>query len=298
MSDHDIVAIRVSALNFWPDCERRSAAGLFRREIRAAGYTLTDMPRSAGAAVGTSVHHAAKVTLDEKAKTGLLPPLSVATDAAVETLKEETARGVSYDSKGPTYNRQDAEAQVIRMARVYQADIAPTINPILVEERLTAQVSESIVLTGQPDVVAREPGSINDLNTGIRVSNKTAQLGGYSLLARTPRPEHPEGLKIERARIDYIPRVSLRKPQPAASGISRDVVLAETAAVNIIANIERGITTFRRGSDDRRIQPGDPWAFSANPNSMLCSAKYCPAYGLKGPHSFCNEWLDRNNTEE
>lgn len=292
------VTVRASALNFYPDCERRGAAGLFRREIEAAGFNFSAQPRTIGAAVGTSVHLAARVILDEKAKSGILPPSSVATDAAIQTLKDEVAKGMTYDSRGPTYSRSDAEIQVVRMARVYQAEIAPGIHPIMVEERLIAQVSDSVILSGQPDVVAREPGAIKDLNTGIRMSNKTAQIGAYSLLARTPRPEHPEGLKIEKASIDFIPRVSVKKTQPSAVDQARDVILAETAAINVIATIERGITTFRKGSEDGRIKPGDPWAFTANPNSMLCGKKYCPAWGIKGAHAFCNEWMDRDNPEE
>jgi hypothetical protein len=39
--------------------------------------------------------------------------------------------------------------------------------------------------------------------------------------------------------------------------------------------------------------PGDPWAFAANPSSMLCSAKFCPAYGS----DFCTEHMKKDIEE-
>jgi len=60
---------------------------------------------------------------------------------------------------------------------------------------------------------------------------------------------------------------------------------AETAATNIIRHIEGDLRTFREGDPARRILPGDPWSFVANPASILCSPKYCPAFGTQ----FCRE---------
>lgn len=272
--------IRCSALTMYPDCPRRSAARLFRREIEAAGFRLRSTPHGIGAAIGTAVHKAAAVTLDEKARSGSLPPASVATDAALDGLKEQLGEGeVAYDTA--THNRNDALRQAIGMAKVYHRIVAPAVEPIIVEERLEAEVSPGIVLSGQPDVVAREPNRIRDLKTSVRPGGSHApQIGGYSLLARSNE------LEIDEAAVDSIKRVAVGKPQP--DPVSRPVAIAraETAASNIIRMIERDLDTFRHGDAARRVLPGDPWSFAANPQSMLCSAKYCPAHGT----SFCNEW--------
>ena len=166
------------------------------------------------------------------------------------------------------------------MTGVYHDTVAPSIEPIIVEERLEAEVAPGLVLSGQPDLICREPGAIRDLKTGARMPVSFApQLGGYSLLARS------HGLDIERASIDYVARTPRKKPQ--AQPVSNEAVIAhaETAASNILRNIAADIATFRHGDAERRILPGDSWAFSANPASMLCSPKYCAAHGT----DFCHE---------
>lgn len=285
--------IRASSLSQWPDCPRRSAARMFKAEIERAGFKLSETPRGVGLVVGISLHSSAELILGEKARSGALPPLSVAQDAAAETLKEETSKGVMYDKRA-TQNRADAESQVIRMARSYHADLAPKIFPIIVEERLEAQVSPYIVLSGQPDSVAREPGTVVDLKSGTILGNHAPQLGAYSLLARTPTPGRPEGIEITSARIDWVPRSSMKRPQPDPVSEVRDIGAAETAASRILQEIERSIRTFREGDEERRILPGDAWAFTANPSSKLCGPAYCPAFG----GDFCREHAPAKDAEE
>jgi hypothetical protein len=275
-----LTVIRCSALTGWPDCPRRGAARLFWREITAAGYQLHHTVRSIGAAIGTAVHRGAAVELGEKARSGKLPPESVALDAANETMRDQIREGVTYDGPtGATHNQLQAERQVISMARVYHGQVAPGINALLVEERLEAEVAPGLVLSGAADTIAREPGAIRDLKTGLRRSTHAPQLGGYSLLARS------NNLPIEQAGIDFIQRVAIARPQPDAVSTSVPIEQAETAASNVVRHIAGSLEVFRHGDAERRIMPGDPWAFLANPNSVLCSPKYCPAFGTE----FCKE---------
>jgi hypothetical protein len=277
-----MITIRVSALAGYPDCPRRGAARLFRHEIKAAGFKLRYLPRGIGALIGTAVHRGVSVVLGAKARTGTLPLRTV----AIENSRESLADGVDgvevqYDGpNGATHNMRDAIDQVVRMTGVYHDNVAPTVNPILVEERLEAEVETGLVLSGQPDLVAREPGSIRDLKTGARMPSSFApQVGGYSLLART------HGHKIERAAIDFVKRINPSKPQPVPVTSEAEIATAETAASAILRQIAMDIDTFRHGDDRRRIRPGDPWSFAANPSSMLCSPKYCAAFGTE----FCKE---------
>jgi hypothetical protein len=166
------------------------------------------------------------------------------------------------------------------MVCAYHQVIAPDIEPIAVEQRLEAEVEPGIVLSGQPDVVAREPHRVRDLKSGARRPSSAApQVGGYALLARS------HGLDIDSAAIDFIQRVRIDKPQPSPVSHPVPVAPAETAASNILRHIAGDLATFREGDPQRRILPGDPWAFMANPSSMLCSPKYCPAFGT----DFCHE---------
>jgi hypothetical protein len=281
--------IRVSALAGYPDCPRRAATRLFRHEIKDAGFQLRYLPRGIGALVGSAIHYAASAVLVAKAKTGILPTRAVAIEQGREALRDGT-EGVELQYDAVTHNMPEAISQTTRMSGIYADVVAPTVNPIIADnERLEAEVEQGLVLSGQPDLVCREPWMIRDLKTGVRMpSSFSPQLGGYSLLARS------HGYKIEGAAVDFVRRVAVTKPQPVPVTNEAVIAHAETAASAILRQIASDINVFRNGDDTRRIRPGDPWAFMANPASMLCSAKWCSAYGDKGPHSFCHEWKERD----
>lgn len=274
--------VRSSSLSGYPDCPRRTAVKTIPKEILAAGFDLRDLPSNVGAAVGTGVHGGAAVMLKEKAKTGELPPDSVATDAAIQELRKAAEPGITWDRETPAMN--EAEQQVKRMVQVYRCQVAPDVQPLIVEERLEAQVSPGLVLSGQSDVIAREPGRIRDLKGGKTMGMHAPQIGSYSLLARS------NGIDITKVCVDWVQRVSLKKPQPGVVTHEFDVAAAETAAVSVLRRIELDIDTFRHGDPARGLLPGDPWSFLANPSSKLCSDRWCPAWGTR----FCRE----HKTEE
>lgn len=279
--------IRVSALSNYPDCPRRAATRMFWREIVDAGFQLRYLPRGIGALVGTAVHKGVAAVLGHKASTGTLPFRTVAIESSREALADAVdGVEVQYDApNGATHNMRDAIDQTVRMTGVYHDNVAPNISPILVEERLEAEVETGIILSGQADLVAREPGMVRDLKTGTRMPSSFApQLGGYSLLARS------HGHQIERASIDYVKRVNPAKPQPLPVTNEAVIAHAETAATAILRQIAFDVDTFRNGDERRGILPGDPWSFAANPASMLCSPKWCSAYGT----DFCHEGKHAN----
>jgi hypothetical protein len=277
--------VRASSLSSYSDCARRAATRLVWREIKAAGYDLRETERGIGAAVGTAVHKGASVMLEEKAKSGEMPPPDVATDAAMDTLRAETADGIRFDTK-TTINMDEAETQVVRMTAVYRRDVAPDIQPLIVEERLEATIpwsTQGLVLSGQSDVIAREPSRVRDLKTGAKPGNHNPQVGAYSLLARST------GIDVREAGVDFIQRVHITnrtktQAQPPAIIQKDDIAKVETAAINVLRHIDGDIRTFREGDPERGLLPGDPWAFVANPSSMLCSPKYCPAHGTPWCH--------------
>lgn len=273
----DDIFIRASSLSGHPDCGRRSAARVFSPIVRAMGYVLREMPSSIGASVGTGVHAGAALTLQHKAEHGTLGPADAAIDCAVDTLRAEISDGIIYDRETPEMNT--AERQVIRMTECYRAQVAPQIQPLRIEEQLEAEVRPGLVLTGRADAIAREPGTIRDLKTGKRMGNHNPQIGAYSMLARST------GIDINSAAIDHVQRTSIKKPQPDAVTLRLRVADAEIAAVRIINQMASELDAFMNGRPEQGLLPGDPWAFTANPQSMLCSAKWCPAHGT----SFCRE---------
>jgi hypothetical protein len=270
--------IRASSLSGYGDCPRRGAARLFRQEIAEAGFKLRQMPRGIGAIIGTAVHRGVEVGFGERAR-GQTPPGSLPVDAAMTELHSQIEGDVSYDGpRGATHNRRDAEGQVQRMTVTYWRDIAPAVNPILVEQQFQAEIAPGVLLSGHPDMVCREPAAIRDLKTGARRGNDWPQLGAYSLLART------HSLNIDEAHIDWLQRVAVGKPQPSVVSVQFNIAQAEMAAYSIVQHIVHDLTTFRQGDEARHIAPGDPWAFMPNPSSRLCSRKWCPAHSTEWCH--------------
>jgi hypothetical protein len=271
--------IRCSALTGYPDCNRRGAARLFWREISSMGFRLRSTPRGIGAAIGSAVHKAAEIILKEKAETGHLPPSTVAADCAAETLDESIREGVEFDRV--TANRVEGEVTAVGMARAYHRVVAPEIEPLQIEQRLEAEVMPGLILSGTPDLVCREPNRIRDLKTSTRMSGgHWPQLGAYSLIVRS------NNIEIEEAAVDSIRRVAIGKVQPDPTSKPVAIAQAETAAARILAHIWDDLQTFRHGDAEKHILAGDPWSFTANPSSILCSAKYCSAHGTE----FCQEW--------
>jgi len=266
-----LIAIRCSALSTYADCPRRAAANLFRKEIEAWGFTLKHQRPSIGSVIGTAVHAGTAAMLKAKVEHDTLGAEAEVTDLAIASLRQGAIDGVMMDEV--TNNLNTGEKQIRRMLAIYREQVAPTVTPLLIEERLEAEVAPGIILTGHPDLVAREFKRVRDTKTGVVKRQHRPQVGGYSLLARSK--EDP--IDIESVGVDFIKRVRLEKPQPDVVSDIDDVGLAESAATNVVRTIAADLKVFREGDQARHLEPGDPWSFLANPMSMLCSSKYCSA---------------------
>lgn len=286
--------IRSSSLADFADCARRGAARIFRAEIIAAGYELRQLPFGIAPALGSAVHKAAEVTFDEKARSGALPPASLAIDCAADHVKESIKLGIQFDGdRGTTRNADAALHQVVSMTRAYHRVIAPHVEPVLIEGRLMAEVSPGLILSGQPDIVAREPNTVRDLKTSAKKTpgNHNYQLGSYAILSRT------HGYQIDGASIDHVQRVRPDKPQPDPTEQRAPVAVAEAAAVSMVRHIDEDLRIFREGDARQRLLPGNPAAFISNSRSFVCGERYCPAYGLKGERAWCRDWEAKEESE-
>jgi hypothetical protein len=105
------------------------------------------------------------------------------------------------------------------------------------------------------------------------------QIGAYSLLSRSNHPEIP----VEKLRVQFIQRVPLKKEQPLPVTEEYDQPTAEQAAVSALKHIMLDVNEFRRRTMEGDAPPEH--AFMANPASLLCSPKFCPAFGT----GFCRE---------
>jgi len=258
--------IRASMLPAWPDCPRRAAARQFAQEIREAGHELRELEPSVGAALGTAVHAAAAAMAIAKRDTGEAGNVEDHLEQAVAGFREETAAGAVWDDSTP--NRRTAEAQITRQTKAWGSHVLPQVDPLIVEQRYDADAGDGFLLTGQLDLVT-DAGAVRDLKAGALPRPYHAQQGAYSLLLRSQRePMTPTSLLM-----DWVPRTRLKKAQETPETHAYDRREAEKAASGTIGAIKADLTRWRDGGR------ANEWSFLANNNSLLCSDRYCPAWG-------------------
>lgn len=266
-------SIRASSLPEYSDCARRAAAKQFSAEITAAGYELKNIPKMIGAAIGTGAHASFQYTLQTKIDEDSLGFNDIAEQKAIAALEKEMDEGVRFDDMVPT--RKLAEEQVLRLSKTIRTQVAPRINPVKVELELKAEY-RGFLITGHIDVL--EPTDIGDLKTGKFMRQNLPQYGCYSMLLGSVH--YGELKSIKEA---YIPTVPLTKPTPAVQYNVYDINQAEVYAHNVLDYMIDDYTRF--------MEKGDRFVFRANPQSILCSPKYCKAYGT----NFCKEHLTKEN---
>lgn len=273
--------IRPSSLTSWADCPRRAAAVMLRREIEAdLGIVLCKASSGVAAMIGTALHAGAAAMLQDKL-TGRWGAGSrtAGEQAALATFADQTLSGVVWDATSP--NRNVGERQLVRMAAVYARDLAPRIEPEAVEERREVDAGDGFVVSGQSDVVgyvARERRKVRDLKSGVVSRTHAAQIGAYAII------EHSHGQPVVGAVVDFIPRVRITAEQPPAATSEYPLEDIVQVALHRIDRIKREVSEYRR-----RVEAGDEapeWAFDSNPMSMLCTERFCPAWGT----TWCNEW--------
>lgn len=260
--------IRASSLSGYADCPRRTAARILRSEIENAGYILRSTPKTIGGMVGTAMHAGTAHIMTEKKKTGFLGNIIEAEQAALESLENEIAGDTFlYDKYTPDLN--DAQKQTLSLLKACRQEILPHITPVEVEIRLEAKVSENLILSGQLDLTAEH--GLMDWKSGRMRRPNGPQYGAYRLLAKTHGKIGDKTTEI------FIRRVKADKPQPMPEIHEYQAATVENSAISVIKHMARDIDEFRK--------TGDPREFLANPSSMLCSDKYCPAWGT----GFCKE---------
>jgi hypothetical protein len=264
--------LRPSSLPTLPDCQRRFAARHLRDVIATAGYRLKpEGPRHVGGAVGTAVHAGVAVTLKAKRATGELGNETEAEDQAEAALVEGWSLGVHVDDTSPTL--ATAKIQTVRMLRSYRRHLAPVVEPVLVEERLVADVGDGWQISGQADTLTGNPDErLRDLKTGTRRRANQAQYGGYVLV------HEAHGFRVPQLTEDFVARVRRDAEQPPPLSIEIDRRRALLAAWEIIGAVKASVAEFdRRAADPHGLEPAG--AFLANPNSSLCGQRWCPAWG-------------------
>lgn len=271
----DALRVRPSTTSRWTDCARRQVAHAYPELLADAGYALRETPSSIGALVGTSVHAGGAELLKQKLQTGAIEAPSRGFEAGTAAFVEEMEKQeVAWDDV--TRNPNDAARQIQRMVNTYHFGVAMNVTPVAVEQRLEATF-DGVLISGQADNLCLFPSGPRDTKTGKMAGWNVPQLGCYSALARA------HGNRVETCTEDFIQRVSPRVEQPPVKSKEFDRGDCEKAAAGILELMKHQIGSFE--ADPKK----DPWAFPANPNSMLCSDKFCKAYHTK----WCSAWKEK-----
>lgn len=276
-----LIELRVSGLPGAVNCWRQWAAdsgastkGMLgiRDLVKAKGFSPRDRKsgQHVGNGVGTSLHHG----FNEMWTTGADP-----TEKSLGKWSELLKEGIEFDPRS-TPNDDVARTQIQRMAQAY-LPIAQKLKPIKTEFTLTRRIDDQkpYIVTGHPDLL-NEDGRIIDMKFGKNSSSYEAQLGGYSLISRA------EGMDVTGVEVHHTPRSARTKPQVPTEIIKYGHRVAEVAATRIIEEAVSRVEKFQ--------ETGDPWAFTPNNNSTLCSKKWCPAWGT----DFCDMGKPEKQSED
>lgn len=254
--------IRSSILPSWNDCPRRNAIKIFSKDIENIGYEVPRRQDKAmvSSAIGTGFHKGAELALNDKQLGTEKVNLNDSQEMSIWGFRQECKDGVSWDDLTP--NANTAEKQLQQMTKTYWNMFLPITNPIDIEVILSA-TTKNYTLTGKTDIV--EVGTIRDLKTGIYKSFH-AQAGAYSLLAKANKITKPEKLII-----DWIPRAMTKNLKILPRSYFYNVAVAERETFAVLKTIEIQHKLF--------LDTQDMHSFPCNPGSILCSTKYCQAWG-------------------
>lgn len=242
--------------------------------VTAAGFQLAPpRPRHIGAAVGTAVHAGIAYTLQTKRTSGTLGNETEAENRAEMALIEQTQNGVTWDETSA--NIPIAKQQAARMVRTYRRHLAPTVTPLIVEERLVADVGDGWLVSGQADLLTGNPDEgLRDNKTGTVRRANGVQYGAYAIVFEA------HGYRVPELHEDFIRRVSIKSEQPPPLTVEVDRGEAVRGAWNVISAIKRSASEFEaRLADPHGDDPLG--AFLPNPASSLCGERWCPAWGTK-----------------
>jgi hypothetical protein len=237
------------------DCARRAAAKQWPELAVSVGVIIKQLPPSIGASVGTAAH---------VGSIALVKNESDVIDRSVEKLREITQNGVLYDTITGKLN--DAEQQVITLVGGFKKQILPGITDVTRCEQSRRAIALEFEITGSSDI--ETVNSIPDLKFGNKCRPYHGQLGVYSLIRSAEGDSKPERLYVIHG-----PRTPVKKTFSGFTIIDYDVDMCEKIAWVTMQHIKSHIDAFDKKSD--------PMVFPANPMSMMCTDKYCPAWGTK-----------------
>lgn len=268
-----MLTVRASSVPTYLDCQRKSATDQFPDLIKEAGFELREKKTGVHAPVGSGVHKSCEFMLTEKIVTGELPNEDDCIDAGIQEFykkSKELGDDIEYDTM--IYSQGVAEKHIQRLTMAYYTDVAPRLifpegcDPKKHLELELKAIVEGFELSGHIDVLTSM--SLLDTKTGKALRSYHTQHGAYGNLLKANGIEIPKIFMVT-----FLPKTSLDKVYPGTKFKKYDPDFCINEAWIIINQIIRDVKNF--------IKDGNPAYFQANPQSYMCSAQYCKAYGTE-----------------
>lgn len=248
--NNEDIRIRPSAVDTFFGCSWQWAKTFLQGE--------SSIPNSR-AAIGTAIHAGIEASWREAMDAGKADHnLSMMSDAAIESWKEETKEGVSM---GDDETAGTCEREIIAGLDAWKEDLAPFIGiPKAVETYFQIDIQNPFVkaLGGTIDYLA--PGVIDDVKTSKRKvtpSGYETQQSLYKYLAEA------NGEVIKHQRLQNV----VLKKNPDAQLL--ELVPNVEKAKGLVNTMLETLEVFHSGSVPAHI------LFRGNPKYMFCSEKYC-----------------------
>ena len=202
----EIIDVRQSQLNSFDNCGEAYRRRYLEGEI---------IPPGIAALRGTGFHGAAEVNHKQKRESGKDLPAKELVEIAITTFDEARSRdGFRLTAEEMKIGKRPMIARtkntIQALTELYSDRVAPSIEPDLVEAKITVKVAETVTLTGTLDLSTTD-GRVKDFKTTVRAKSQSdadgsVQLSVYGLLYRGLKGHHATGFDLEQLVDSKVPK--------------------------------------------------------------------------------------------
>lgn len=201
----EVIDVRQSRLNSFDNCGEAH-----RRHL--GGETI---PPGIAALRGSGFHGAAETNHKQKRESGKDLPRKELVDLAIATFDELRSRdGFRLTAEEMKIGKRPMIARtkntIQALTELYSDRVAPSIEPDLVEAKITVKVAETVTLSGTLDLSTTD-GRVKDFKTTVRAKSQadvdgSVQLSVYGLLYRGLKGKYATGFDIEQLVDSKVPK--------------------------------------------------------------------------------------------
>jgi hypothetical protein len=174
---------------------------------------------------GRAVHAGIQVGLDEKLRSGALPPASVVKDATAEAFDREAPQ-TDFEDEKP----DELKDQAVVLTGLHHAKVAPAIEPLFTEHKMQASLDGGLELSMIADVVEIDNTIRDHKTSGRRIDGEVLRTDPQ-LAAYTLGYEQTMGTPVRAVRLDRL--ITTKTPQVQQEEIPREQV--DTARLRYVA---------------------------------------------------------------